>query len=157
MGVFDQPEEALSLTTIPKITLNHGLEMPQLCFGVFQVTDPDECGQAALSALETGCRLINTAASSIPMANWSDTDLFAINSADDFIPSTGWIIAETGTGSISAGSVERKTNFTPEHDEQIKSQIDDAYRQQYSGYAKNIVESIHTENAHKATLKETPQ
>jgi len=45
------------------ITLNNGLKMPILGFGVFQVTDLKECETSVLSAIETGYRLIDTAAS----------------------------------------------------------------------------------------------
>lgn len=45
------------------ITLNNGLEMPLLGFGVFQIPDDKECEQAVLDALETGYRLIDTARS----------------------------------------------------------------------------------------------
>lgn len=45
------------------VTLNNGAEMPILGFGVFQVPDPDECEKAVLYAIETGYRLIDTAAS----------------------------------------------------------------------------------------------
>jgi diketogulonate reductase-like aldo/keto reductase len=45
------------------ITLNNGLQMPILGFGVFQVTDLKECETSVLDALETGYRLIDTAAS----------------------------------------------------------------------------------------------
>ena len=45
------------------ITLNNGVEMPILGFGVFQVADQSECEQAVLDAIETGYRLIDTAAS----------------------------------------------------------------------------------------------
>ena len=45
------------------ITLNNGLEMPLLGFGVFQMTEPAECERAVLDALDTGYRLIDTAAS----------------------------------------------------------------------------------------------
>lgn len=51
------------MTTIPAVRLNNGIEMPQLGFGVFQITDPYECEKAVLSALEAGYRLIDTAAS----------------------------------------------------------------------------------------------
>lgn len=37
--------------------------MPILGFGVFQITDPEECERAVLDALEVGYRLIDTAAS----------------------------------------------------------------------------------------------
>ncbi len=46
-----------------KAILNNGLEMPILGFGVFQVTDQKECENCVLDALETGYRLIDTAAS----------------------------------------------------------------------------------------------
>ncbi|MBW3522484.1 aldo/keto reductase [Chryseobacterium sp. NKUCC03_KSP] len=45
------------------ITLNNGLQMPVLGFGVFQIPDPKECEQAVLDAIETGYRSIDTAAS----------------------------------------------------------------------------------------------
>ncbi len=46
-----------------KVVLNNGVEMPILGFGVFQVTDPKECENSVLDAIETGYRLIDTAAS----------------------------------------------------------------------------------------------
>ena len=45
------------------VTLNNGVEMPQLGFGVFQVRDLAECEQAVLDAAETGYRSFDTAAS----------------------------------------------------------------------------------------------
>lgn len=45
------------------IVLNNGLEMPILGFGVFQVTDAEECERSVYQALQTGYRLIDTAAS----------------------------------------------------------------------------------------------
>lgn len=48
-------------TTVPTITLNNGITMPQLGFGVFQVTD-EETTAAVATALETGYRSIDTAA-----------------------------------------------------------------------------------------------
>lgn len=45
------------------ITLNNGVEMPLLGFGVFQMTDAQECQRAVIDAIETGYRLIDTAAS----------------------------------------------------------------------------------------------
>ncbi|MDQ0109154.1 aldo/keto reductase [Chitinophaga terrae (ex Kim and Jung 2007)] len=46
-----------------KVTLNNGIEMPILGFGVFQIPDANECEQAVLNAIDTGYRLIDTAAS----------------------------------------------------------------------------------------------
>ena len=45
------------------VTLNNGIEMPILGFGVFQVSDAGECERSVVDALETGYRLIDTAAS----------------------------------------------------------------------------------------------
>ncbi len=45
------------------VKLNNGLEMPLLGFGVFQMTDAAECERAVIDAIETGYRLIDTAAS----------------------------------------------------------------------------------------------
>lgn len=42
--------------------LNDGIEMPTLGFGVFQVSDPNQAEQVVLDALNTGYRLIDTAA-----------------------------------------------------------------------------------------------
>ena len=46
-----------------KITLNNGVEMPLLGFGVFQVKDLAECERSVVDAIETGYRLIDTAQS----------------------------------------------------------------------------------------------
>ena len=44
------------------VKLNNGVEMPKLGFGVFQVTDLDQCEQAVVDAIDSGYRLIDTAA-----------------------------------------------------------------------------------------------
>lgn len=44
------------------VTLNNGVKMPMEGFGVFQVPEADVCKQAVLDAIETGYRLIDTAA-----------------------------------------------------------------------------------------------
>ena len=46
-----------------KVTLNNGVEMPIVGFGVFQVTDLDECERSVVDAIDTGYRLLDTAAS----------------------------------------------------------------------------------------------
>jgi diketogulonate reductase-like aldo/keto reductase len=48
-------------TSVPAVTLDNGVEIPQLGFGVFQVPD-DETTAAVTAALETGYRSIDTAA-----------------------------------------------------------------------------------------------
>ncbi len=49
------------MTPVPHVRLNNGVEMPQLGFGVFQVP-PDEVIDPVRTALESGYRLIDTAA-----------------------------------------------------------------------------------------------
>lgn len=44
------------------VILNNGVKMPLEGFGVFQVPDPAQCEQAVLDAIESGYRLIDTAA-----------------------------------------------------------------------------------------------
>ncbi|WP_326687058.1 MULTISPECIES: aldo/keto reductase [unclassified Streptomyces] len=49
------------MSNVPTITLNNGVTMPQLGFGVWQVPD-DEAASAVTTALESGYRSIDTAA-----------------------------------------------------------------------------------------------
>ncbi len=50
------------MSAVPSVTLNNGVEMPLLGFGVFQVRDADECEQSVAEAICAGYRLIDTAA-----------------------------------------------------------------------------------------------
>ena len=50
------------MTDIPQVTLNNGVEMPILGFGVYQIP-AEETEQAVATALEVGYRLLDTAAS----------------------------------------------------------------------------------------------
>lgn len=45
------------------VTLNNGTRMPILGYGVFQIADAAECQRSVADAIETGYRLIDTAAS----------------------------------------------------------------------------------------------
>ncbi|NOT73520.1 MAG: aldo/keto reductase [Cyclobacteriaceae bacterium] len=59
-------ESANSLSeniSTPTVRLNNGVEMPVLGFGVFQVPDLSECERSVNDAIQTGYRLIDTAAS----------------------------------------------------------------------------------------------
>ena len=51
------------MSTIPTVTLNNGVAMPLLGFGVFQMDDAAECERSVDDALATGYRLLDTAAS----------------------------------------------------------------------------------------------
>lgn len=50
-------------TTVPTVTLNNGVQMPILGFGVFQVPDPAECERSVRDAIDVGYRLLDTATS----------------------------------------------------------------------------------------------
>lgn len=45
------------------VTLNNGIQMPILGFGVFQIANAQECERSVVDAIQTGYRLIDTAAS----------------------------------------------------------------------------------------------
>lgn len=45
------------------VTLNNGIKMPSVGFGVFQITDKEECIRVVLDAIDVGYRLIDTAQS----------------------------------------------------------------------------------------------
>uniref|UniRef100_A0A0S4XHI7 Glyoxal reductase n=1 Tax=Ralstonia solanacearum TaxID=305 RepID=A0A0S4XHI7_RALSL len=45
------------------VVLNNGLHMPIVGYGVFQIADANECQRSVADAIETGYRLIDTAAS----------------------------------------------------------------------------------------------
>ena len=47
---------------VPTVKLNNGVEMPTLGFGVFQIPDLSQAEQAVTAALDSGYRLIDTAA-----------------------------------------------------------------------------------------------
>ncbi len=51
------------MNATPSVLLNNGVGMPILGYGVFQITDPAECEQSVVDAIQTGYRLIDTAAS----------------------------------------------------------------------------------------------
>lgn len=47
---------------IPTVTLNNDIEMPRIGYGVFRMKDPEECEEAVVQAIQSGYRLIDTAA-----------------------------------------------------------------------------------------------
>ncbi|HXH40703.1 MAG TPA: aldo/keto reductase [Thermoanaerobaculia bacterium] len=51
------------MSVIPTVTLNNGVQMPLLGFGVFQIADAEECERSVSEALGVGYRLLDTAAS----------------------------------------------------------------------------------------------
>jgi diketogulonate reductase-like aldo/keto reductase len=45
------------------LTLNNGIAMPVIGYGVYQIPDRQECTRCVIDAIQTGYRLIDTAAS----------------------------------------------------------------------------------------------
>lgn len=69
------------------VTLNNGVEMPQIGYGVYQVT-PAECERCVSDALKTGYRMIDTAqayhneegvGAAVRNSGISRTDLFLVS------------------------------------------------------------------------------
>lgn len=54
------------------VTLNNGVEMPILGFGVFQVTDLKVCEDAVSDALQAGYRLLDTATLDMKVSSFFD-------------------------------------------------------------------------------------
>lgn len=46
----------------PVVTLNNGVDIPALGFGVWQMENLNECERAVVKAIQTGYRMIDTAA-----------------------------------------------------------------------------------------------
>ena len=59
-------------------------------------------------------------------------------------------------GRIRSGGVEKDVTFVEAHGD-VEGRIDDAYREKYRRYAKNIVDSTLTPDARSAALKLIPR
>jgi 2,5-diketo-D-gluconate reductase A len=57
-----RPGSRSGRTDSDTVILNNGVVMPILGFGVYQITDPDQCEASVYDAITTGYRLIDTAA-----------------------------------------------------------------------------------------------
>lgn len=78
------------------VTLNNGVKMPALGFGVFQIPDAAACEKAVLTALEAGYRLIDTASSyKNEEAVGNALQKSGINREELFVTTKLWI-ADTG-------------------------------------------------------------
>lgn len=74
------------------VKLNNGIEMPILGFGVFQIPDAAECERAVIDAIDTGYRLIDTAASYLnEAAVGSAIKNSGITRSDLFITTKLWL------------------------------------------------------------------
>lgn len=92
------------------VRLNNGVEIPILGFGVFQVTDLAECERSVLDAIETGYRLIDTAASyGNEEAVGRAVKTSGVSREDLFITTKLWIQSDgyEGTKKAFANSLKR--------------------------------------------------
>ncbi len=92
------------------VTLNNGVRMPVLGFGVFQVPDPAECERTVTNALAAGYRLIDTAAAYLNEAAVGRAiRASAVPRADLFVTTKVWVQdhGERATREACARSLER--------------------------------------------------
>lgn len=74
------------------VTLNNGIKMPAVGFGVFQVPDRAQCKQAVLDAVSTGYRLIDTAAAYMNEEAVGEAIAeCGVNRSDLFITTKMWV------------------------------------------------------------------
>jgi 2,5-diketo-D-gluconate reductase A len=91
------------------ITLNNGIEMPTLGFGVYQVPDPAECERSVLDAIAIGYRLIDTAAAyGNEEAVGRAIRKSGVNRKDVFITTKLWIQADGYEGTKKAFDASMK-------------------------------------------------
>lgn len=97
-----------------EVTLSNGMKMPILGFGVYQITDPKECEQAVLDALEAGYRLIDTAASyKNEEAVGSAIKKSGIKREDIFLTTKLWVSDVTYEGAKASIDRQLKLLDTP--------------------------------------------
>lgn len=93
----------------PTVTLNNGVQMPLLGFGVFQMDDPAECERSVRDALDVGYRLLDTAASyGNEAAVGSAITASGIDRADLFVTTKLWVQDASYEGAKAA--FERSLN-----------------------------------------------
>lgn len=96
-------------TDIPAVTLNNGVQMPSLGFGVFQVPDPAECERSVRDAIDVGYRLLDTATSyGNEEAVGSAIRNYGIDRAELFVTTKLWVEDASYEGAKAA--VERSLN-----------------------------------------------
>ena len=86
------------------VTLNNGVVMPILGFGVFQIADLSECERAVVDAIDVGYRLIDTAAS---YENEEATG--------SVLWSFVWVVLSAGNGDVREAVVDQQLPFLGAH------------------------------------------
>lgn len=85
------------------VTLKNGVQMPKEGFGVFQIRDLDECERVVTDAIDTGCRLIDTAESyRNERAVGKAIAKSGVNRADLFISTKLWVTDTSYEGAKAA-------------------------------------------------------
>lgn len=96
-------------SSVPTVTLNNGVEMPILGFGVFQVPDPAECERSVSDAIDVGYRLLDTATSyGNEEAVGTAIRNHGIDRSELFVTTKLWIEDATYEGATAA--LERSLN-----------------------------------------------
>lgn len=91
------------------ITLNNGIKMPLLGFGVFQVPDAKQCEQAVLDAIQSGYRLIDTAAAYMnEEAVGAAIQKSGVKRSDLFITTKLWVQDASYEGAKKAFEISMK-------------------------------------------------
>ena len=91
------------------ITLNNGIKMPLEGFGVFQVPDAKQCEQAVLDAIQSGYRLLDTAAAYMNEEAVGDAiRKSGIKRSDLFITTKLWVQDASYEGAKKAFEVSMK-------------------------------------------------
>lgn len=91
------------------ITLNNGIKMPLLGFGVFQVPDAKQCEQAVLDAIQSGYRLIDTAAAYMnEEAVGAAIQKSGVKRSDLFITTKLWVQDTSYEGAKKAFEISMK-------------------------------------------------
>lgn len=102
------------MTVMMYVTLSNGVKMPQLGYGVYQVTK-DECERCVLDALKTGYRSIDTAQSYFNEEEVGNAlQKSGVPKEEIFLTSKVWI-EHYGYEECKKSVLEsmRKLNFTP--------------------------------------------
>ncbi len=85
------------------VALNNGVELPLLGFGVFQITDAATCEQSVVDAIDTGYRLIDTAASYLnEEAVGRGLERSGVARKDLFVTTKLWIQRDGYEGTLKA-------------------------------------------------------
>src|SRR5205809_6884268 len=105
-------DDAVMTRAAPTVTLNNGVEMPILGFGVFQVPDPAECERTVRNAIDVGYRLLDTAASYMnEEAVGAGIRNSGVERRELFVTTKLWVEDASYDGAKAASSV-RLTSFS---------------------------------------------